>query len=564
MAIDECAERESISPFFASWESEQAWPTYRSGREAGYFSIVESLGGGVALIDFDRDGRCDLFASGGGELDSSKTPRPVACRLLRSKSIVENRVGTPFSQDASQQASIVNALHYSHGVAAADFDNDGFVDLLVTGYGGLQLWKNIGDGTFADFTATSQLFDDSWSTSAAWGDLNGDSWPDLYVCHYVDWSPSNDPPCQGLSPEGRDVCSPIRFRGLSDVVFLSSGDGTFRAAAGELGLVTEGKGLAVTLFDADRDGDLDVYVANDTTPNFFYSNQSNDDAEDVPAKALFVESGLISGLALDDMARPNGSMGTVVFDQNNDGLPDLFVTNYENELFALYEGSGQGAFRYRSRKAGLHKLGQAFVGFGCVGGDFDLDGQEEVAVANGHAIYFPVNSSYAQKPLLLDPAAGRFWQANAGAYFEQPNVGRGVATADLNADGKLDLVFTHTDTPLAVLQNQSESTGTSLVIRLVGTQSARDAVGSHVAVLLKSTGQMLHRTVASGMSYLSTSSSDVHFGIPEGEEVDSILVTWPSGQVNECTNENSLILLDGVQVVVEPKLILEHFESESK
>lgn len=524
-----------------------SWPTFQSGRDQSVFSIVESLGGGVALFDFDCDGAIDMFTPGGGTFREDDQPIGLPGQLIRCVN------GSPSTKDATGQAGITACSFYTHGVAASDFDNDGFADFLVTGYGGISLWKNLGDGTFEDITEQSGLSDESWSTSAAWGDLDGDGDLDLYLCHYVNWSPMNNPACQGS--RGRDVCSPLRFEGLSDAVYLSNGNGTFEDASTAAGLIEGGKGLAVTLVDTDRDSDLDVYVANDTTANFYYINGSSGQlvsSEEVQQRdTMFIESGLLAGVAVDDMARSTGSMGIVVLDTNSDQFADLFVTNYENELFGLYESDGGGAFSYRSRQLMLHELGQAFVGFGCVCADFDLDGDEDIAVANGHAIYFPTNSSYEQQPLILQQEEGEFRSVAAGPYFANKYVGRGVATGDLDANGLPDLVFVNTDAPLSVQRNVSAVRGTPLTVRLVGNLSTRDPIGSHVELTLEPSGEVLYRTVISGMSYLSTSMKDVHFGIPAGQKASSMTVTWPSGSEKIVEIENLPTVNGGLRVVIE-------------
>src|SRR5262245_40634377 len=280
--------------------------TYRNGEEAGHYAILESLGGGVALLDYDGDGLLDIFLPGGGYFDGpdKKTIRGHPCKLYR------NLGGWKF-KDVTREVGL-DALaggrpwFYTHGCAVADYDNDGWPDLLITGYGRLALYHNEPDGKggrrFVDVTARAGLMDQRkvhWSTSAAWGDLNGDGLPDLFVVHYVDWSPANHPRCPGYRPGvGRDVCSPKVFSGLPAAVYLNQGNGTFREASREAGL-KPGKGLGVVLADLDDDGRLDVYVANDTTDNFLYLNQG---------KGRFREDAVTRGVAFDDFGVANGSM----------------------------------------------------------------------------------------------------------------------------------------------------------------------------------------------------------------------------------------------------------------
>jgi hypothetical protein len=497
---------------------------YDNGSEAGVNAILESLGGGVAAIDYDRDGWCDLVFPGGGSF-AERTTRGLPTRLLRR---------TEVNQAARVEvfAGLGEPKHYSHGAAAGDFDNDGFGDLLITGFGGLTLWRNLGDGTFEDVTGPARLDDSSWSSSAAWGDLNGDGHPDVYVAHYVNWSFNNNPPCKG--PAGQaDVCPPRAFDGLDDIVYFSEGDGTFRAAGPETGLAPQGKGLGVLVADFDRDGDSDVYVANDTVPNFYYVNDGRGGLE---------ESGQATGTALDDMAGSTGSMGVAATDYDRDGGLDLWVANYEDELLALYRNLKNGSFQHVSRRVGVGRIGTLYVGFGCVAGDFDLDGDEDMAVANGHVVHHPRNAPVKQEPLLLlNSGAGQFAREKPAGYFSEPHLGRGLATVDLDRDGQSDLVFTNTHEPAAALINRTVSTGgsgpggdgqrggsgRSLRVRLVGRRAAREPVGAS-AVLSTSAGELL-RPVIGGGSYLSTCEPVLHWGLPDGGTIRGLEVTWPGG-----------------------------------
>ncbi|MEW4528890.1 CRTAC1 family protein [Maioricimonas sp. JC845] len=488
---------------------------YENGEQAGRNAIVESLGGGVGVFDFDRDGRLDLCFSGGGLFEGdSLIGLPTS--LLRQKS--EGAFA-----DVSAAARIDVPGRYSHGVSVADYDDDGFSDVLITGYGGVALWRNLGDGTFEQVAESAGLIDPSWSSSAGWGDLDGDGNLDLYIAHYVDWSFENDPVCYG--PGGKpDVCAPRDFNGLKDAVFSGNGDGTFRNASDEVGLVPEGKGLGVLLADLDHSGSLDVYVANDTTNNFLYLNDG---------QGRLQEQGVLSGAAVDAMANANGSMGLVLTDFNLDGHPDLLVANYEDENFALYRNDGDANFLHVSTQAGLNLLGTVFVAFGCVPGDFDLDGDEDIAVTNGHVVHIPRNAPLRQQPLLLVNESGERLSRTMPAgsdYFERQHAGRGLATGDINRDGRLDLVFSNTREAPALLLNESPSAGDSLQLRLVGREGNRSAIGARVE-LVTSAGTLL-RHVAGGGSYLSTSDLTVHFGKPASADIDDVVIHWPGGHVD--------------------------------
>jgi enediyne biosynthesis protein E4 len=514
--------------------------TYRNGQEAQQNAILESLGGGVGLFDYDLDGRLDLFLPGGGSFGSAASVTGRASELF-------HQVGGGRFENTSQPARISVARQYSHGVAIADYDNDGFPDALVTGYGGVTLWHNSGDGTFDESTNVCGLTDRSWSSSAGWGDLDGDGVLDLYLAHYVDWSPANHPRCTSFSRDAADVCPPRRFEGLDDAVFLGNGDGTFRDGSRDVGLKPGGKGLGVVLADLDHDGDLDVYVANDTVDNYLYINDG---------RGHCAETGLSSGTAVDDKGNPNGSMGVSVLDFDGDGLLDLWVANYEDETFALYRNEKRGLFRHCSSQVGLGALGTLLVGFGTVCGDFDGDGDEDIVVANGHVIHHPKNAPVKQEPLaLLNDQKKRLVRAAfpAGTYLATPHTGRGLASGDLDNDGDLDLVFVNTNEPAAVLLNAVSASGHWLKLQLVGTASNREAIGARCVIRTSDGTQLRHRY--GGGSYLSTSDRIVHFGIASGATLESIEIHWPSGRVT--TFDDGMLAdpaawSDGTLVAIEP------------
>jgi enediyne biosynthesis protein E4 len=555
---------------------------YRNGEESNQNSIVESVGGGLGWLDYDRDGRLDLVCPGGGLLPRSGAIEPRPTGLFRQRSEWQ-------FVPVSEPAAVGPSGHYTHGCAVADFNSDGFPDLYITGYGGTTLQLNLGDGTWTETARAAGVWDDRFSTSAAWGDLDADGLADLYVAHYVDWSWSNHPACEG--PGGvADVCPPRRFEGLDDRLYRNAGDGGFVETGRLAGLEPVGKGLGVVIGDADLDGDSDLYVANDTTENRYYLNQTSErkqsgwesparaglvagtagDPQDV-WKGLLAENGLVQGVALDDRAVANGSMGVDFGDYNGDGWPDLWVANYEQELSALYRNEGRLGFQYASREAGISELGELFVGFGTLFGDFDLDGDEDLFVSNGHVIQTARLSPIRQVPLVLvnglvtagsnsRSTTPRFQRAAfpAGDYLGEPHLGRGVAGGDVDGDGDLDLAISHNNEPVAVLRN--EATGRGVTVQLVGTASNRDAIGA-IGEWQVGDEPLVRKLVKGGRSYLSASCYRLQFSWPEpileAEEQQAegtksgglparkrppgrLTVRWPSGKVTELTIDPTL------------------------
>ena len=491
---------------------------YENGEQSNEHSIVESLGGGVGLMDFDRDGCLDAFFPGGGKITKDQPLAGLPNTLWKN-------LGPAKFNNVSAQSRIELPQTLTHGCSAADIDNDGFCDVLITGYGGLQVLRNQGDGTFIDCTMTSKIDDTAWSSSAAWGDFNEDGNLDLYVAHYVDWSWKNHPQCPTTQPGVFDVCTPNDFGPLRHVVFMSNGDWTFSKRDDEAGLDKGGKGLGVVIADLNDDKRIDIYVANDTTNNFLYLGDGT---------GRFTDAGLQSGTAVDGNGTPNGSMGLVVFDFNQDQRPDLWVTNYENETYALYENAGNGSFLWATERAGINALGRKFVGFGTTSGDFDQDGDEDIVVANGHVMLHPAQSTSSQQSVFLENKfvgdTRRLARAEleAPSYFSSLHRGRGVVTGDLDNDSDLDLVFSNTREPAALLLNESNRHGTQVQINLVGTKSNRDAIGS--VGILKTNKRSYLRTIVGGGSYLSQNPYTLTWSVPEGEQIIELKITWPNGE----------------------------------
>jgi len=504
---------------------------YRNGEEAERFAILESMGGGAGLLDYDRDGREDLLIAGGGAYSGPRSLSGHPHGLFRQVapwrwSPCRAELSVPF-QDT-----------YTHGIATDDFDSDGFPDAAVTGYGRLTLSRNLGDGTF-ETSRDERLKDPSWGTSAAWGDIDRDGDLDLFVSHYVNWSFGNDPPCLVPPPHNRDVCPPRRFDGLADSLFLNDGEGAFADGAKAWKLRPDGKGIGVVMADVDLDGDLDVYVCNDTVPNFLYMNQGD----------RFEEAGMLRGVALSDEATADGSMGVDIADVDQDGLPDIWVTNYQRELMALYRNLGDANFQHASRMLGIATLGPTYVGWGTVFLDPDRDGDEDLVASCGHVVHFPTGTTVLQKPFVLENRGGKRFvnvAESAGDYFRADHAGRGLAAGDLDHDGDADLLFVPVNENVSVVENTSGETKGWISLRLIGTASTRHPVGAIVEV--RTGGARQVRQLKGGGSYASTNGEPLFIGLGDAGTIEEIAIRWPSGR------RSALKDLAGRQhlVIVEP------------
>ncbi|MBX9678030.1 MAG: CRTAC1 family protein [Gemmataceae bacterium] len=492
---------------------------YRNGEEADRFTILESLGGGVAMIDFDGDGLLDLFFPGGGYFEGNSA-RGHPCRLFK------NLGGWKF-RDVTTEAGLGDIDFYSHGCAVADYDCDGWPDLVVTGYKRLALFRNEPGPQgrrFVDATAKAGLNDRLWSSSAAFGDFTGSGFPDLYVCHYVDWSFDNDPNCKKPdTAQERDVCPPQKFKPLPHVLYRNQKDGTFRVA--DQPLRNDGSGMGVVVADFQGNGKPGIYVANDGTNNHFYVHAGNQ----------LEERGLSSGVAVDDQLMMNGSMGVDAADYDGSGRASIFVTNFQGEVHALYQNLGTDRFSYQSYAAGLGALGRSHVGFGAHFVDVDNDGWEDLVIANGHVLRKPRGSTVKQKPQFLRNVEfrerRRFQDVSSrgGPAFGTPVVGRGLAIGDLDNDGWPDVVMSNTNSPCALLRNIAGKTSKSrwIGVTLAGKNN-RDVTGS--TVWLEQDGKRLTRFSKGGGSYLSASDRRILFGLGESKAPGTLTVRWSWGK----------------------------------
>ncbi len=495
---------------------------YESGAGGDRLFIADTMGGGVGLIDYDCDGWLDVYFVNGCRLpfDAKNPPRPN--RLYRNQ-----RDGT--FRDVTAKAG-VGGRGYGMGCAVGDYDNDGDDDLFVTGFKGTILYRNRGDGTFEDVTAAAGVFTDAWSTAAGFGDLDGDGDLDLVVVTYVDVAQDDTRKCQ--DNVGRPIhCTPAVYAPQADLMYRNNGDGTFTEVSQAAGFVdTGGRGLGLAIADLDDDGKLDVFVANDATPNFLFRNRGG---------WRFEEIGIESGVGTNGSGRATASMGVVADDLDGDGRIDLFITNLVNESNTFFRNLGGLQFVDATLGAGLDAPSRPRTGFGDAALDADNDGRLDLFVANGHVDHRPwANSPMAQTPhFFWGRDRGRFALAgraqSASDYFNRAVVGRGVAAGDLNNDGRADLVVVHRDAPAALLWNRAKG-GHWLALHLRGTRSGRTPVGARVTCHVG--GRTIVRRLTSGTGYLSAHDPRLWFGLGSAAQVDRLEIRWPSGAIQSWTD----------------------------
>lgn len=495
---------------------------YRNGEEAGEVAVLESLGGGVALFDLDGDGDLDVCCPGGGHY-SEKTPDGKRDVLGWPHAIFRNDGDWKFT-DVTVSTVLPDSMFYSHGAFGADFDNDGFSDLLITGYGGVLLLHNQGDGTFEESARPSGLTTNSWSCAAGWGDFNNDGALDLYIANYLNWSFEVHPYCpvSPSQPNVREICPPAKFQGLSDVLYLSNGDGTFRDASRECGLQAEGKGLGVVVADLNLDGQVDIFVGNDMVPNFQYHNLGN---------AKFEEVAAISGTAFDWVGSPQGSMGVDIGDFDRDGRPDLAVANITVGGVAVYHNDNHGHFHHASKELGIYGGGGLSVSWGTAFSDFDHDGDEDLFVSNGGVVRYDEESmKVLQLPLMFENVQGqRFTNVApaAGAYFREAHNARGFAIGDIDNDGLVDLMISRLNQRATALRNTTKSANRWLSLELIGRSRTRTPIGTIVKVTTSQGFQV--QQIKGGSSYASTSDRRLNIGLGT-DELAKVEIFWPNGE----------------------------------
>jgi hypothetical protein len=492
--------------------------------------LLESMGSGVALFDYDNDGRLDIFLVNGAPL-SDPTPKGTIPRKTgpeHSNRLYHQKSDGTF-EETTEKAGLAG-VGYGMGVAVGDYDNDGFEDLYVTAYGGNRLYHNNGDGSFSDVTEKSGTAGSGWSTSAAWVDLDNDGLLDLVVLRYVEWD-FDDIWC-GEHKEGlRAYCHPDTFKAITPLVYHNDGNGHFTEVSAKLGLNVPGKGLGIAIADYDRDGHIDLFVANDSMPEFLYHNKGD---------GTFEEKGLFSQVAVDEDGRTFAGMGTDFADIDNDGWPDIVVDDLANQMYAIYKNNRDGSFTYATKSWGVGRMTMLHSGWGLKLIDYDNDGWKDLLVAQGHdldTIELTNPQLHYKEPMLLARNTGKGFvdvSATSGGVFHEAWAGRGLATGDLNNDGRVDAVVTTNDGAAHVLRNETNSGNHWIILKLTGHKSNRDAIGALVKIVTPQASQW--GTVSTASSYLSSSDKRLHFGLGKASAIETIEIRWPSGIVQKMQN----------------------------
>jgi hypothetical protein len=475
--------------------------------------FVESAPGGVAVFDYNGDGRPDIFFTNGAETPSlEKTSTAYWNRLYR------NDGGMHFT-DVTETAG-VRGVGYAMGAAAADYDNDGHVDLFVAGVRQNQLLRNLGDGRFEDVTTRAGIASGEWAVAGGWFDYDNDGRLDLLVVNYVKWSPETNRSC-GDNARGIQIyCDPGVFQGLPNRLYRNRGDGTFEDVSARAGLLSHvGKGMSVAFADFDHDGDVDIFVTNDTVPNFLFRNNGD---------GTFAEIALLAGVSVTDSGRPISSMGTDFQDYDNDGWEDIHFTALSGETFPLFRNDGRGAFVEETQSSGLARLTVKSSGWCSIVADVDNDGWKDIFTANSHVNNrigeFEAIAFEQSNTLFINDGRGRFREAPASSGLANSVAAhRGCAAADFNGDGRIDFVVLTLGAPAELWENESAPDRRWLIVHLVGTKSNRDGIGARVII-----GNQV-RTMTTAMGYASSSYAGLHFGLGNATAPIRMEIQWPSG-----------------------------------
>ncbi len=496
-----------------------------TGTDEKYY--LETMGTGAGWIDYDQDGLMDLYF-----VQSAATGIYKPAHPLRSALYHNNGDGT--FTDVTEKAGVGGEGHYGQGVAVADFDNDGYPDIYVTGYGGGILYHNNGNGTFTDVTAKAGVADaGQWSTSAGWFDYDKDGWLDLVVANYIDWTPQNNTWCGERRPGYRSYCHPGNYKGQRIKLYHNNHDGTFTDASDASGVgKPEAKGMGVLLADFNNDGWMDIAIANDSWPNFLFLNKHD---------GTFQDASFVSGLAASEDGRYEAGMGIDAADVDGDGWQDVYITHLDFELNRLYHNNQNGTFDDYTYRSGIGNKAILMSGVSAKFLDYDNDGWPDIVQINGAMVdnvqLYHSEVTY-KEPLLMfrNVGKGQFEKTSEalGPDFMRPIAGRGLATADYDNDGDIDIATNNRDDYPELLRNDGGNSNHWLEIFLIGTRSNRDGIGA--SLKLTSEGITHVEQAKGGMSYMSASDPRIHFGLGKRSKIDSLEITWLSGQVDRLTN----------------------------
>ena len=533
LSLTQAASSNSVVQFIDVTETAGIDFVHVDGR-SGQKYFMETLGSGAVFFDYDNDGDPDLYLVNGAPLPGYQgTEVPI-------NHLYENNGDGKFT-DVTERAG-VGDTGYGHGCAAGDYDNDGDLDLYVTNYGANRLYQNNDDGTFTDVTKAAGVEETRWSTSCAFADYDRDGDLDLYVVNYIEFSVKENPWCGFREKDIRAYCEPNNFSGLPDTLYRNNGDGTFTDVTKEAEIYNpNGKGLGVVWGDYDNDSDLDIYVANDSAENFFYQNRGD---------GTFEEVGFMLGVAVSENGVPENGMGTAFGDFDNDGWLDLTVTNYANQTNTLYHNDRDGFFTDATASTKTGYITYLYLGWGTEFIDYDNDGTRDIFVANGHLhdnlVELGQEGTYGQRNFL-------FQNNNDNTFTEVSNqlgpamrfkdVSHGVAFADYDLDGDIDILVTNSNSPPRLLRNDGGNKNNWLVVQLVSMKASSDAIGARVTIYAGELLQM--REIRSGSGYLSQNELKLLFGLGNRTVVDKIEIRWPNGDVQrlEGVHVNQLIIV---------------------
>jgi len=518
--------------------------TYQNSATSNKY-LIETMGGGVALFDYDNDGRLDVFLTNGAKLDDSmpegKLPDKSDPKYW-NRLYHQNADGS-FS-DATERAGLSGMPqgYYSMGVAVGDYDNDGFEDIYVTGFGGNILYHNNGDGTFTDVTRKAGVLGGGWSVSAGFFDYDNDGKLDLFVTRYLDWSFKTNRYCGEKKAGFRAYCHPDNYDGVTNILYHNNGDGTFTDVSEKAGIANpQGKGLGVAFADYDGDGFTDIFVANDSVQCFLYHNNGN---------GTFSEVGLLAGVGYNEDGKTFAGMGVDFSDYDNDGFPDVAVTDLSNERYMLFRNNGDETFRDVTNPSGVGSATLAFSGWSTHLFDYDNDGWKDLFVAQSHVMdtiqKTSPNLRYMEPPLLLRNQAGHFSRVVPGQVFEQEWAGRGAAFGDIDNDGDVDIVVSNLGQRAYVLRNDGGNSNNWISIEPQGTKSNRDGIGARIKVISES-GLVQYFTVNTAVGYLSASDKRVVVGLGKDTAAKLVEIRWPAGIVQKFENVKSRQILKAIE-----------------